>query len=35
MGTPVEQPTTDEAEIGIVLSQDPAFNTTVEPKDRP
>ena len=31
MGTPVEQPTTNEAEIGIVLSQDPAFNTTVEP----
>ncbi|HJU97853.1 MAG TPA: Stk1 family PASTA domain-containing Ser/Thr kinase [Jiangellaceae bacterium] len=31
MGTPVEQPTTNEDEIGIVLSQDPAFNTTVEP----
>jgi serine/threonine-protein kinase len=31
MGTPVEQPTTDADEIGIVLSQDPAFNTTVEP----
>jgi eukaryotic-like serine/threonine-protein kinase len=31
MGTPVEQPTTNADEIGIVLSQDPAFNTTVEP----
>jgi eukaryotic-like serine/threonine-protein kinase len=31
MGTPVEQPTTNEDEIGIVLSQDPAFNATVEP----
>jgi serine/threonine-protein kinase len=31
MGTPVEQPTTNQDEIGIVLSQDPAFNTTVEP----
>jgi eukaryotic-like serine/threonine-protein kinase len=31
MGTPVEQPTTNPDEIGIVLSQDPAFNATVEP----
>jgi len=31
MGTPVEQPTTNQDEIGIVLSQAPAFNTTVEP----